>query len=549
MAVEKKSTSKKIALIGRARAGKSFIISRFVENRKNYVLLFCGNSKDKTACPINVKISESVNEEFYEFHSNFNSIYKGDEKGDSDLQALNTRLRQLPGHEHKHFIQDTDALKELKEIEDIIKEIRKYEIDNKNAQISNTYIDLYQRPSDCAKKLLRECKLDSLEFIDTPGVSGKVEASKIAKSDIYVFVLKADNENEAETLLKVVEAIKADVADSKVLYVYKIEGIYTSREEYNEAREEVKEDLRAYVSLFDNLRDSIVSTDLALFNPEQHCIAFPTMNKDKPCFQENEFMDDFMGALIDAFKDGDASEQDRKFTELIRMHGEDAKNLVMQILNHMPEHEVDKLNGEEYTLNHFLAENHDRVMTNDQSRVIEALAGAYGKENRLLYNYFTTFKAENYPNEWQQYIIKYLYKKLYDSAKTDRGLGIGLHQRERHPATTMLVEESLLADQMLNSIERGETTDRRSAAYRKVLMDNNIRSASWGEVGCIDDVKAELKLRLVRECLFDKKAYWRDDLILFRYIGGLRLAVEYDILEQMGENPDNIIAILKNLPF
>lgn len=73
-------SSKKIALIGRARVGKSFIISRFVENRKNYVQLFCGNSKDKTACPINVRISEQVAEESYVFHSNFNSLYVGEKK-------------------------------------------------------------------------------------------------------------------------------------------------------------------------------------------------------------------------------------------------------------------------------------------------------------------------------------------------------------------------------------------------------------------------------------------------------------------------------------
>lgn len=545
MVGEKKSTSKKIALIGRARAGKSFLISRFVEDRKSHVLLFCGNSKDKTVCPINVNISESVEDEFYEFHSNFNSIYRGEEKGDSDLQDLNTRLSQLLEHEQKHSIQDIDA---LKEIESTIKEIRVYEEKYSTLQNSDTYIDLYQRPSDCAKKLLHECKLDSIEFTDTPGVSGKVEASRIAKSDIYVFVLKADNGDEAETLLKVVKAIKADVAGSKVLYVYKIEGIYSSREEYNEAREEVKEDLRAYASLFDDLRGSIVSTDLALLNPEKHCIAFPTMNKEKPSFQENEFMDDFMRALVDAFKDKDESEQDRKFTDLIKKHDKNAKNLVMSILNNIPVHTLDKSDGEEYTLNDFLAENHDRVLTKDHARVIHSLTEAYGKESELLYKYFTMFKAENYPYEWQQYIIKYIYNKLSDSARTDRGLGKGEHPWEKNPGRTMLVEESLLADQVLNSIA-GVEQSRRSGSYKQVLIDNNISSASWDRVRCTGDAEAELKLRLVKECLFDRKVYSRGDLILFRYVGGLRLVAEYDILTRMNENADDIVDILKKLPF
>ena len=65
--------SKRIAIIGRARGGKSFFNSRFVADKSGFVNLFCGNSSDKTACPINVKISEAVTIESYIFHSDFNS--------------------------------------------------------------------------------------------------------------------------------------------------------------------------------------------------------------------------------------------------------------------------------------------------------------------------------------------------------------------------------------------------------------------------------------------------------------------------------------------
>lgn len=534
-------SSKKIAFIGRARVGKSFIISRFVENRKNYVQLFCGNNKDKTACPINVRISEQVAVESYVLHSNFNSLYVGEKKEDAELQDFNSRLGTLLNSPHS--VSDVDT---MKEIESAIKEIRGFEKKYDTIQSSDTYIDVYQKPSEYAKKLLRECKLGSIEFTDTPGVSGKVEASKIAKSDIYVFVLRPDNEDEAGTLLKVVDAIKADVATSKVLYVYKIEGIYSSKEEYNEAREEVKSDISVFTSIFDDLRGSIISTDLALLNPEEHCIAFPTMNKEKPSFQEDEFMLDILEAMTEAFKENDTTEQDKKFVEIVNTQGAEAKDLINNILSGIPAHNIGKT--DEYKTENIYTGKHDRVKTKDNYRIASDLSYAYRTESELLHTYFSTFKVENYPFEWQQYVIKYIYNKLTNSARTDRGLGKGGHPFEERPARTMLVEESILADKILDSVANLKSYSR-NVPYRKVFIDSNITSSTWNYVGCTDDKEAELKLRLIKECLIDKKVSSRKELVLCRYIGGLRLVAEYRIMELLGEKDEDIIAKLKEMRF
>ena len=68
-------------------------------------------------------------------------------------------------------------------------------------------------------------------------VSGNVEAARISKSDIYFFVLRPDNSDEAKTLQRIVKTIKADVATSKVAFLYKTEGIYSSKEEYQRESE------------------------------------------------------------------------------------------------------------------------------------------------------------------------------------------------------------------------------------------------------------------------------------------------------------------------
>ena len=46
--------TKTISIIGRARSGKSFLGSRFVMDKVGFVKLFCGNSNDKTVCPIHI---------------------------------------------------------------------------------------------------------------------------------------------------------------------------------------------------------------------------------------------------------------------------------------------------------------------------------------------------------------------------------------------------------------------------------------------------------------------------------------------------------------
>lgn len=534
-------SSKRVSLMGRARVGKSFIISRFVFDRKAYVRVFCGNNKDKTACPIHVKISEYASMESYFFHSNFNSIYNGEEEKDEKLTVLNKRISALLDHPYT-----MDNLEAMKEMEAVTKELRKIEKDYPGRRNSDTYIDTYQRPSEFCKGLLRECKLGTIEFVDTQGVSGEVEASKVAKSDIYVFVLRPDNEDEAQTLKKIVKAIKSDVATSKAIFLYKIEGIYSSKEEYQEAREEVHADMAEYSSLFEELKGSIISTDIDLLDPAGHCIAFPTMNKEKPSFQEDFFLEELKAKMIESFMGDDEENRAAQFSKIVKERNEDAKQLTLSIMINIPKHIMGAT--DEFTTDQILSENHDRVMTKDNYRLHNDLYNAYYQESTLLDEYFSSFKAEQYPEEWQQIVIKYLYRKLTNSVRTDRGLGVGTHPWEERPARTMLIEESLVADKILMNIT-GKDYRFRNEPYRKALRDCNITSATWNYVGCKNDGEAELKLRIVKECLFKIKVSNRQEMVLCRYVGGLRKIAAYNILMELGFNEAECMKKLVDLPF
>ena len=533
-------TKKTIAVTGRPKGGKSFFSSRMVKDKTGFMRLFCGNASDKTACPIYIKISDYTTTESFVFHSDFNSIYSEDQ--DEDILKVKARVSALV---NSNF-QQSDIDK-MHEIEDTIWMMREIEKRFENRRDSDTYIDTYQKPSEFTARILRKYKLGSIEIIDTPGVAGKVDASRIAKSDIYFFLLKSDNSDEAETIKSIVDSLKADIATSKAAFLYKKEGYFITEKKYDEARTSVREDMKAYNDLFADLRKNIISTELDLCDPAEHCIVFPTMDAEDMTLAEEQFLKDIGEKLDEAFQTDTDEIYDKKYHEVIEQYGQTAKDFAIKVLSDIPKHDIG--NGDKvFSTEDVVAGHHDRVMTGDNYMFHSDLRMAYKKESNLLEQYFSQFKIEDYKESWQQVIIKYLYRKLSSSVRTDRGLGIGIHPWEEKPARTMLVEESIFADSILAAIS-GVESNMRNIPYRNALRSNNIESATWNCVACTDDNEALLKLDLVKDSLLNVKVSSRQEMVLCRYVGGLRKVAEYEVIKKMGYSDSETKGIVKALSF
>lgn len=533
--------TKTIAIIGRARSGKSFFNSRFVKDRVGFTKLFCGNNIDKTVCPIYIQVSESTLLENFTFHTDFNSIYN--ESDSKEMAALKDKVTELTKH---RFIQSN--ISKMEEIENVIREIREIEQSKRypNKEKVSFHINTYQKPSLFCEELLKECDLDDVQIIDTPGVSGNVEAKRVAKSDIYIFLIKPDNSDEAQTLKNIVTQIKADVATSKVAFLYKKEGLFLTLQKYKSAQNSVKEDIKAFSDLFADLKGSIITTELDVLNPSKHCILFPTMDADEVTLPEELFLQDIKKKLIEAFKPADEKEEDEIFKNIVCKYGDEAETLVLNIMEGITKHTLEK--GEnDYDENNIIKERHNRVMTNDNYALRNDLYAAYNQEISLLDNYFSEFKEEEYPEDWKQEIIKYIYKRLTQSVRQDRGLGVGFHPLEEYPAKTMLVEESIFADRILSSIESKEK-EMINESYRDALS-KVIRSSSWNHVECVDNPERIIKLEIVKNYLSQIKVHTRQDLVLCRYVGGLRQIAQYKILKLMGKEDTVAMDILREMPF
>lgn len=532
---------KRVAIVGRARGGKTFLISRFVKRKKEFVNLACGNSSDKTACVMKALISDDFDMEIFEFHSSFNSVFKDIET--DEVSQLKSRIKELSNRAFQIF--DLEA---MSEIEKIIRCAKKIETNFPELKDVDYNIQIMLKPNEFGKNILRESGISVLELIDTPGVSGSVKASNIEKSDLYIFIIKPDNMEEAQTLKHIVTELKAEIATSKVAFLFKKEGYFMTKKKYEEARSSVKENMKPFSELFADMRnDNIIYTTLDLLNPAENCILYPTMDEEEVVFAEEMFLEEIKEKILSAFND-DENSPDKELEALYKDKGEDVKELALKIMSEIPKHEIG-IKNEVYTISNFESERHDRVKTNDNNRIVQDLQKAYKLEHNLVHEYFSTFRYDVYQDTWQHKTIQLLYKKLTDSVKMDRGLGIGCHQFEDYPPTTMLVEESIVADRVYDNTINVDASIRNDC-YRKALQSANITSATWNFVACRkDDDESMMKLKIIKESLLSKAVNNRIEMVLCRYVGGLRRVAQYRILLLLGYSENDAIIELQKLPF
>jgi hypothetical protein len=258
-------------------------------------------------------------------------------------------------------------------------------------------------------------------------------------------------------------------------------------------------------------------------------------------------MEELKDKMVEAFMQDNEKQRDGQFKKVITEHASEANELVLSIMQNIPKHNFGAA-GKVFTVEQVLSEKHDRVMTKDNYRFHNDLYYAYQQEITLLDTFFSSFTVEQYPQEWQQILIKYVYRKLTNSVRTDRGLGVGTHPWEERPARTMIVEESILADKILANISDKENKFR-NEPYRQALKVNNITSATWNYVGCKNDDESEIKLQIVETCLSNIPVSSRQEMVLCRYVGGLREVAQHNILVALGFNSNECINELMALPF
>lgn len=557
---------KTITLVGRARTGKSFITGMFAQDFSMYRKLFCGLGKDETICNINnIFIDSYYFSPYIEFYSDFDSLYNDISNDNKDYEEIQKLIEKIKSYKSiQMLINDEEKIKEfINNIKCVIRGINEIESLKYEPKKSNTYLNVYMKPSNFCLNIMEEIGVKCIEIIDTPGISGNISAKDKLQSlnaDLYIFLLRAENDDDSKTIKSIVDIIKPIVGTSDVCFLYRMNGTAENEKRFEKIQKDAKKAMKDFEKELEGLKDtenSIINTSLDILQPSERCIGVPPMNEDEIEKPEELFQKEFSKRIINAFKNENDNTLEKLYKDSLNTYKKDVEELTLKILKQIYEHknEFDTTSTKEYNIENFKDEKHDRVKTNDNLRIISDLSNARIKEKKLLYDYFNDkFKIKDYPDEWDQNTIKYIYNILFKNISSDDGIGIGKYHTEDFPPTTMLVEESIFAKTVYNNIISNKYKSSH-IAYREALKSEKITSKTWDYVFCCTNDNDKFnnmlkKLEIINFCeLCNIKVSTREDLILYRYIGGLRKFAQYKILKKVYNDIDKAKNKLKELPF
>lgn len=491
-----------LAVCGRPRVGKSFLISMFSTDTYGYRTACSREGDDFTQCEVQNVIVEGLNEGFAVFHST-----------DETMDGMTSPLT-------------SDKLTRfLDEVNDFVRECRQKGWNGEKGEHYH-YIEIFTPPSDFALQIMRTNNLDYLIITDTPGVSENYGVVPIEKADLVLFVLADSGMDEAQkSFVTLVEAMAPLVASSKACFLYRTNSSCDDEDEYIEMQETAERAMKRFENCFTALKGRIIESSLDVLQPAESVLGIPIMKQKKSSPSEIMFQKRLEGKISQAFQAEDLTEMKDNMTEAVReasVSAEQATNFFSNLLSGISNKDESKAGN---YLPTFIKERHNRVKTVDGYRLLMEAQDACRKQLKSLYDYFARFTSEDYPQLWQQNCIKYLYSTLTNGVKTDIGIGHGGHPFEDRPPVTMLTAEAILAEELLPAISVANDA---LSVYKKTFEDNGVESNSWGYVWVTPQGDGLKKLEIIKAVsLRNRPSDSLYSLVKNCYIGGMQKLAEF----------------------
>lgn len=514
--------TKKLCIVGRARVGKSRLISRFLKYSRLVRRYLESSGKDCT----------KLNFQFY--------LTKGLEKksfmrylaADSTLNGIEVPFDDEHENEVKNFLRRIEK-------ENTYSQKADNDLAGKPRQLNllTDCIEIVTEASSLAREIMGD-SIDCLVITDTPGVSGDVPLNVASDADVYLLMMRDDNDKEFHLSI---EKIIPKIAGSNVLFIYRNGNTYTTLEGYNEVLRQVKNAVEDFTDDLSQLvGDSVLNTSLEVLNPSGKVIpmgAFDivTLNYVEECFNR-----DLSEKLKTIFSTKKGSNEEQVIIEALSECSK--QNATVSYSTDEIIDYFDKV-VKKFTLPHigsswktdFSRERHDRVKTNDNYRIEDHTESNCNSVLNNLYNLYRVMKYDSsckVPKIVQEAIIKLVYLRLTESIKFDCGIFAGGHPFEDSACKTMFVEEAIFADELLN---KGKTSDLTVSDYCDVMRSNGISSATWNWVYKKSPYSGEYaycnnKLEVIHHCgLNNLQSKNTQQLIYNTYTMGLFKLGQYNL--------------------
>lgn len=535
-------TAKTIAYVGRPRVGKSFCISVFLQNAIEYRKVASKPGDDCTQCPVIHYIKDGIQEEFAVFHNKRKDSKIQDPDGMDGIQT------PIIAEKFSVFMSEISGYLKQKQLSNGADE---------KPDESESYIEIFMRPSEMAKQIMMQTHVSALVVIDTPGVAEEYGMVPIEKADLVVLVAADSNRREAQkSYEEIVSKMKPLLSTSRFCFLYRTGSDGDDLEEYMDCQELAKEAMKSFEENFSGLRQSniIIESEMEVLQPAKAVIGIPNMGRLKIKSAEKFFVKD----IVDKFS---------KYLQMESIDFESVRKEILQARNNglslcEVESFLNKLLGKwtynslnqehngrcEFTLESFKEEKHGRVMTDDNYRLLKNANTARRMQLNELYEHFAKYTCDLYTDAWKQVVIKYVYAQITNIIKTDLGILVGYHPWEAYPPVTMYAIESILAEKILKCIQNGVIS---LSAAINCMMSYGVSSLSWNYVNVNrNDVanRAYVKLQLIYIFKLNQiKAYSCYDMVYYRYTLGLQILGEYEVFKNILSLFDSSLNVIEEM--
>jgi len=470
---ESMNPSFNIAIVGRARSGKSFLSAYFLDETVYMRLALCSAGTDFTQIPtkivvdgnspffratISEELAESMPDEIRPYVNKGIAIDSSSPDFQIAMETINGWLRHLHNDEHM------TALEKLVSME------------------------IHGKPSAMSRRIMEKTGKKVLVITDTPGASGDYTFEELGRQDIVIIAMRDENMQE---FVGSINKIATMVGTNPVVYSYRTGEGVDDEEEYNEEIENGKKAMWSFESslkkAFDN--DYVISSSINALHPSDHFVVLPSFKSRKHKPAEDLYTRDLENLIVKEFN---SRITPSKVANVLKNAGID-KNSVMEFLEkviYIPITQPLDTASHNAAVNDFKNAGHARVKSQDKYKISEIVNRCSLEELDQVRMVLEQFTLENCTEEWQQLLVQYVYQTIDRTLKSFPGVGIGIHPWEDSPAVTMRTCESIFAEDLYTELkgyaDKTEYSYEDRAAvtsiYRNVLQQNNIQSRSWDRV-------------------------------------------------------------------
>ena len=254
-----------IGIVGRARCGKSFISSYFLDNTVFMRQGLCGGGTDYTQIPTKIIVDGS------------SPFFRFTVEGEEFKEHIPEDLKDYVNRSVSIDVNAPDFKFAMERINDWLRKLHTEGINKLEEKVS---LEIVTKPSELSKRIMERTGKQAIVITDTPGISGDYTFDSLGRQDVVIIAMRAESMPE---FIPSIGKIAELVGTNTVIYSYRIGDNVTEADEYEEAqvsgRDSMQDFVAPIITAFD--KDCVILSSINALHPLDHFVALPAFKQKK----------------------------------------------------------------------------------------------------------------------------------------------------------------------------------------------------------------------------------------------------------------------------